>query len=708
MVPNWLRSGFAVHSLLILVLLVVLTAVAAATILTQAVGLQVEQTTDRRLSDGASYFRAALDETQEELASIGAWLVHDLKLAEAVQRHRSDDIRETVAFAIRLHTVDEVLVADGEGNVISSRRPDQLPESERNIAGSAGFLQALAGHSSYGIAQEGQTTLRQEIYVPILSPDSLQPIGILRLAKFLNDQYLALFRSRTGLEASLFFGEARLVTTIQGPNGAPLTDVGAEPSVFRDVVGEGRQVFNWRDLPGGRIRSFTSPLVGPDGTRVGMFSVALPEVAIAGETRQALPPIMLTTPMVIGIGAILTYLAAERARRPVLALAQAIARYRQGEPATLVSPVKEAELIPLAQQLELALSEFQAQWQHLNNEQARQRALFAALHDPILVTSPDGRITSFNAPAQGLFGQDQHLVERRLATVLPFVTADKKGVEEPGTWYGDIVDRSGQTLHLEVLQTSLETTEGSSNDVWVIHDISQHVELHQQQEQLLYNVAHELRNSLAVLENSLDMLARDYSELSTQDFGRLLLGAHRTSSRLRDLMENLLSAGAIQSGRLQIRLIVTDFSYLLSDVLETLGPTLALKRQQVKCEAHPLPLLVMADGRYLRQVLVNLLTNGSKYGPDKDVIIVKTEQDRGFVRITVEDHGPGISPEARQGLFERFYRGRSTNEAPGIGLGLAIAKGIVQAHGGDMGIESEPGNGTRVWFTVPLAERSSQ
>ena len=351
--------------------------------------------------------------------------------------------------------------------------------------------------------------------------------------------------------------------------------------------------------------------------------------------------------------------------------------------------------------------DFQAQWQPLSNEETRQHALFAALPDPILVTSSDGRITSFNAAAEGLFGQDQPLQQRHLSTLLPFVMIDQQRTEEPRSWSGDITDQSGQTLHLEVFRTSLETAKGSSNDVWVIHDISQHVELHQRQEQLLYNVAHELRNPLSVLENSLDILASDYSELPTQSFDRLLQAARRTSSRLRDLMENLLSAGAIQSGRLQIRLIATDFSELLTEVLETLEPALQLKNQQVKCEMHTLPLLLMADGRYLRQVVLNLLMNALKYGPDKDVILVKTEPSHGFARITVEDHGPGISPEARQGLFERFYRVRLTNETPGIGLGLAIVKGIIQAHGGDMGIESEPGNGTRVWFTVPLVKGST-
>jgi signal transduction histidine kinase len=76
-----------------------------------------------------------------------------------------------------------------------------------------------------------------------------------------------------------------------------------------------------------------------------------------------------------------------------------------------------------------------------------------------------------------------------------------------------------------------------------------------------------------------------------------------------------------------------------------------------------------------------------------------------MMRISVVDQGPGIAPEQQAGLFERFYRVRSDTDAPGVGLGLAIAKGIVEAHGGRIGIDSEVGIGTSVWFTLPKASR---
>jgi signal transduction histidine kinase len=117
---------------------------------------------------------------------------------------------------------------------------------------------------------------------------------------------------------------------------------------------------------------------------------------------------------------------------------------------------------------------------------------------------------------------------------------------------------------------------------------------------------------------------------------------------------------------------------------------------------------VLADKRYARQVLTNLLANASKYSPEQSEIKVMANPNGNMVNISVIDQGPGIPPEQQAGLFERFYRVRSDTDAPGVGLGLAIAKGIVEAHGGSIGIDSALGSGTSVWFTLPKASRAAQ
>ncbi len=227
----------------------------------------------------------------------------------------------------------------------------------------------------------------------------------------------------------------------------------------------------------------------------------------------------------------------------------------------------------------------------------------------------------------------------------------------------------------------------------------QRAELSILREQLLYSVAHELRNPLSVLENVLDIIGEEYTELSAEEFERLVLSARRTAGRLRTLMEDLLSAGAIRSGHFRVdprpialRAIVREAADLLETLVAERGQTIEI--------VIPEDLVVLADARYARQVLTNLLTNACNYGPQASTIRIAAEAVDGHVRVAVIDRGLGISKEKQMHLFERYYRTRS--EGPGIGLGLAISKGIVEAHGGNIGLESEPGRGTTVWFTLPL------
>ena len=229
-------------------------------------------------------------------------------------------------------------------------------------------------------------------------------------------------------------------------------------------------------------------------------------------------------------------------------------------------------------------------------------------------------------------------------------------------------------------------------------------ELNRLREQVLYSVAHELRGPLMVLDNALQLLASDYASLTTTEFASLLQSAQRSAGQLRTLMDDMLSAGIIQSGRFTVRPRRTALASIVQDALEIAGPGVAARGQRVDVRLTGEPLWVQADRRYARQVLTNLLANAAKYSPERSTIRLTAEPVGAVVRVDVADDGPGIPAEHHTGLFERFYRLRTDGQEPGAGLGLAIAKGIVEAHRGTIGIDSEVGRGTRVWFTLPAAE----
>lgn len=327
-----------------------------------------------------------------------------------------------------------------------------------------------------------------------------------------------------------------------------------------------------------------------------------------------------------------------------------------------------------------------------------QASLLASLRDPLLIVSQDGVVTDQNVATLALFGPAAAVNGRRITELLPFVDGTP-GTKPAAHWNGTLSDVSGGTVTVEVTSTPVI---GSTNDrasVYVVHDVSQHAEVLRLREQLLYDVAHELRGPLGVLEGALEILSEDYGELSVDDFSRLTGSARRTAGRLRTLMEDLLSAGSIQAGRFHVVPAETSLPAIVSEAAEAVAPTLQEREQELDLDVPDLS--VLADARYIRQVLTNLILNASKYGPQGAPIRVAAAPSDDGVRVSVEDRGPGIPPERQVGLFERYYRVRPRGgDDSGIGLGLAIAKGIVEAHGGRIGVDSEAGRGTRVWFTL--------
>ena len=609
----------------------------------------------------------------------------------------------TLDTAVRLSTADEALIADAGGEVIARRRSDGPAGRGGTIAASAGFRHALAGQTAHGFSRERQGLLEQAVYVPLRTPESGPPLGVLRLASFLDQTDVDRFRSRTRLEISLFFGEERLATTLRQSSGAPLTDIGADTAMVREVMGGGREIYRSHDLPIGRVRNLFVPLTGPDGTRVGMFAVALPVTTLTEQLRDALFPVLPVTAVITLAGATVAYLLVRRMHRPVLMLAAAAARLGAGDFATPIPPVKAPELAPLAEELERTRTTMLESTETLAKERARQRALFTALPSPVILTALDGCMTLFNPAAVALFGDPERLVGRAIQELLPFIPAGTERADQRAAWHGSVTDVTGRSVDLEVTRTLLPEGRLPASHVYILYDISRHAELNRMREQLLYSVAHELRNPMAVLENALEILSEEFTTLSADEFARLMESAHRTTMRLRGLMEDLLSAGNIQSGRFTVHRRPTKLAAILDEALDAVESMVAERGQRVDCDRSSDNLYVLADQRYARQVLANLLSNASKYSPVGEAIRVEVEPVEGSVRIAVVDRGRGIPAEQRAGLFERFYRVRAGNDAPGVGLGLAIAKGIVDAHGGTIGVESEIGKGTTVWFTLPLA-----
>lgn len=218
---------------------------------------------------------------------------------------------------------------------------------------------------------------------------------------------------------------------------------------------------------------------------------------------------------------------------------------------------------------------------------------------------------------------------------------------------------------------------------------------------LLSAVSHDLRTPLATISAAAESLLEDVA-WSPEDRTAFARDIASQAQRLGRLVDNLLDLSRIDGGRLRPRKTWHDLGGLVEEVLDRLKPVTARHRVTVEIPDDLPPLLL--DYVEIAQVLSNVIENASKYTSPGTEIAIRATRAAGEVRVEVADCGPGLPPEALERVFERFYRLDGQNvRSGGTGLGLAVAKGLVEAHGGRIWAENRPVGGARFVFTLPAA-----
>jgi DNA-binding NarL/FixJ family response regulator/signal transduction histidine kinase len=220
-------------------------------------------------------------------------------------------------------------------------------------------------------------------------------------------------------------------------------------------------------------------------------------------------------------------------------------------------------------------------------------------------------------------------------------------------------------------------------------------------DEVLGVVAHDLRNPVSAIATYASLLQEpEVSDEKRLEWARTV---HDLTAQMNKLIRDLIDVGKVESGTLELELdsaLLPDV--LIGDALALMEPLAAADGVQIRCEvAASLP-AVVADRDRILQVFSNLLQNAVRFTPAGGTVSIRGEALAGEVLFLVVDSGPGISLEDRPRLFDRFWQARHSRRG-GAGLGLAIAKGIVERHGGRIGVESRPGSGSTFFFTLPVA-----
>jgi signal transduction histidine kinase len=211
-------------------------------------------------------------------------------------------------------------------------------------------------------------------------------------------------------------------------------------------------------------------------------------------------------------------------------------------------------------------------------------------------------------------------------------------------------------------------------------------------------VAHDLRNPLNVIDNVVQFLLAESP--SPEQQSRLLRITERAATHMKRLTGDLLEAIRVEWGNLALDIIDVEVREILHDVEETFRHAAADRRIQLTVHPPGRPCFVRADGGRVQQAAGNLLANALKFTEAGGRIVLSAELSDGEIVFRVADTGPGIDPVDQPYLFDRFWQARN-GDRRGAGLGLAIAKGIIDAHGGRIWVESAVGVGTTFSFTLP-------
>lgn len=319
------------------------------------------------------------------------------------------------------------------------------------------------------------------------------------------------------------------------------------------------------------------------------------------------------------------------------------------------------------------------------------------LGEPLVIPDVRGHPLVGDNPAIGEFGVTAY-------AGIPLLTSDGHAI---GTLC--VMDFEVRHWTEEQVSSLTDLAAAVSTEIELRMDIAERVRvekaLHREvrlREEVLGVVSHDLRNPVHTVSLASGMLLETVGEGEEQGpMRRQLEIIGRAARQMDHLIRDLLDVASISSGRLSIDLHPHDAGALLQTACETLRPIVEDAGLQLVCEVPAGEVTVLADSDRLVQLLSNLVGNAIKFTPPEGRIDVRLETLGAEARFRVADTGGGIPEEDLPHVFEQFWQARPAGRH-GAGLGLAISHGIVQAHGGDIWVESREGEGTTFFFTVPV------
>ena len=360
----------------------------------------------------------------------------------------------------------------------------------------------------------------------------------------------------------------------------------------------------------------------------------------------------------------------------------------------------------------------------LKDSETRIRAVVDNVVDGIITISETGEIETFNPAAEQIFGYTaSQIIGQNVRILMPgpyrgehdgYLRAYLKTGEAKIIGIGrEVVGKrkDGSTFPMDLAVSEMQIG-SSSIFTGVVRDITERKQADLIKNEFISTVSHELRTPLTSIKGSLGLIKSGVIGKLPDKLRSLLEIAYSNSDRLERLINDILDIEKIEAGKMDFHLRPVEIVELVEKAIEANkgygdkhGATFVLK------DTPPEKAMVEGDEDRLMQALSNLMSNAAKFSPQGERVEVSVSSGAVGVRVSVTDHGPGIAPEFRSKIFEKFSQADSsdTRQEGGTGLGLSITKTIIEHHDGFLGFETEMGKGATFYFVLPaLAELGAE
>jgi signal transduction histidine kinase len=405
-----------------------------------------------------------------------------------------------------------------------------------------------------------------------------------------------------------------------------------------------------------------------------------------------------------------------RLTRPLSVLAQAVRRLGEGDLSARVRTTGHDEIAQVGGEFNTMakrLTEYRSSslGELLQAQQASQAAI-DSLPDPVLVLKLGGEVLNVNRCAESLLGISAEANGDPLAGADPVIRElvqrmrehiqDGKGAYVPRSLEESVAvpTRDGVRQLLPRANPVIGEEGGVVGLSIVLQDVTRLRRFDELKTDMVATVAHEFRTPLTSLHMAIHLCTEGAVGPLTSKQADLLFAARDDCQRLQAIVDDLLDLSRIQAGKIELQRRAASSASLIGRAIDEYQDVANEAHVSLDTGAPTIDRPVLADPDRIHLVLTNLLQNAIRHTPADGQVEVRAAPETDGVRFEVRDSGPGIPPEYIPRLFERFFRIPGARSG-GAGLGLYICKEIVEAHGGRIGVESDPGHGAIFWFTLP-------